>query len=300
MVISIGFICFCLFSAGGYYFFVEGLKRKYPERFEKIRQLACDPSYYEIVFIGSSRTLYGIDTKEIQKTTGKKVFNAGLEGATANEMLFALKTFLSSHPAPKHVYVMLDLHTFKAKSSDPINLHYYTSLLNCGNISDNLEPLVGTKIVLWKKVPFLSLIDFSEQMRAEAIHGWLHPSSAQHSYDGYIPLIRHFSKSTNHENFSSDTISIRDRSSFQEFQKITQQKGIAVHYFEGAYLSTWAEIHKPSRIYDKLSTTLPINSPLKQYTGFADTLFFKDETHLNAIGAKKYAEILAFYINHEL
>ncbi len=78
----------------------HGYKKYWEPLFDKLDVVFRDSSQYDIVFLGDSRTHFGINPYYIDSITKLKSFNAGMGGANIKEMYFLAEAWLKQHKAP--------------------------------------------------------------------------------------------------------------------------------------------------------------------------------------------------------
>lgn len=83
----------------------------------------------DILITGSSRALVHYDAPLIEKTTGIKTYNIGLNGSQTDMQLAFLKAYLNHNSKPKLVIHNLDMHSFRL-TRDPFNLVQFVPYLD--------------------------------------------------------------------------------------------------------------------------------------------------------------------------
>lgn len=292
-IILVAFVLFVLICSSIERLFRYGLSNSHPEIINKLQQLFKDTTYYHTVYFGSSRTLYGVDTRQIEHLSGQKVFNAGLEGADIEEIYFAFSSYLAQHIAPKKVILMLDLQSFSTKTTMPIYTLFYASFLKQPNYSNNLTALLGSKAHLWYYLPFTLLSEYSEQYRSEALKGiFLNQEKVIDYYNGYIPLRRNFVSSQKSDSLISNQIDKNKIRTLDSIVGMAKRNNIEIKLIEGVYYKKYTESDSFQEKFKRFEASLNSKFEIEHYITFTDSLYFKDETHLNAEGAEKYSKLL--------
>ncbi|MBL9202214.1 MAG: hypothetical protein JNL39_17015 [Opitutaceae bacterium] len=104
-----------------------GLRRVTTADFGVTNQVVAGRLDAEIVISGSSRALTHYDSTLIQKTTGRKTFNLGLNGTQTDVQVAYLKTYLRKNAKPALVIHNLDPSAFAVSHEifDPVKLMPY-------------------------------------------------------------------------------------------------------------------------------------------------------------------------------
>lgn len=80
--------------------------------FVKLRKTFLDSNSTDILIIGSSRAACQFNPEIIESTTGYRVWNAGMTGATLPFFRTTLEAYLENNTSPKSVLLNIDLHSF--------------------------------------------------------------------------------------------------------------------------------------------------------------------------------------------
>jgi hypothetical protein len=273
---------------------ITGLSKQHPEIVNKLQVMCEDTSYFHALFLGSSRTLYGVNTVQLENLTGKRVFNAGIEGAGIDEIYLAFSSYLSRHPAPECIYLMLDLHSFSATKDLPIYTLYYAQFLQQKILRKELAKIIGAEVELWYYLPFTLLPQFSENSRSEALKGLLHAQRSESKfYHGFSPLNQKFSIASHSTLNQCPDVKADKLQVLYLLLEQAKSKSIKVKLYEGPYLKSFTESTEASKAFKILRDRIKVSAEVQHYITFEDSMYFKDETHLNALGAEKYSEVLA-------
>src|SRR4051812_26362784 len=107
-----------------------GLRNYYEPELNQFHHLFTDTLKDDFLFLGSSRTHYGVNPSILENLTHKKIYNAGAEGAKIHEMEIILRSYLACHPAPEKIFLMLDPHSLLLTDQGLYNRIFYSQFLN--------------------------------------------------------------------------------------------------------------------------------------------------------------------------
>ncbi len=89
-----------------------GLLRSNEDIIGKMNELIQDTTNYDVVCLGSSRTLAHIDPRIITEKTGLSTYNAGFNGAIVFDFDIFLKLYLEKRQPPKFLVMHIDSASF--------------------------------------------------------------------------------------------------------------------------------------------------------------------------------------------
>ena len=87
----------------------KGLTKYYANNFGHLTEILESKTAYDMIFIGSSRTIYQIYPKIIDSICSMNTFNAAITGARISDFDMILRGYLVNHPAPKVLVLNIDL-----------------------------------------------------------------------------------------------------------------------------------------------------------------------------------------------
>ena len=108
----------------------KGLAIYYSNNFSRMKEIFENKTPYDMIFIGSSRTLMNIYPKAIDSICGTNSYNAGITGARMMDYELILKGYLINHPPPKTLVLLIDLLSFGKKKEIRQHTEYYPFLDN--------------------------------------------------------------------------------------------------------------------------------------------------------------------------
>lgn len=288
-IISLGIFQVLAFT---FFFFMDnGLRVFETATFKQMDDLFKPGNNQDILFLGSSRTHYGINPKPLEKLTGLKILNGGLEGAKIDEMEMVLNGYLQTHQNLKEVFLMLDPHSFDLDNIDIFNKNYLTKYLKNDSLFFTIKKRVGIKAVAWKYLPYTIVTEYDDYTRSNCFKGFLNQQKyqAHQYYKGYVALKGSFNKKGELKNGSIPNLYL-GLSYVKRMIKKCQDNKIKVHIIQGPYLDSYFQQQKISNFYSLIYKELIVTGAEIQVEplNYKNELMFKDETHLNSTGAEKY------------
>ncbi|MES2761312.1 MAG: hypothetical protein V4677_03855 [Bacteroidota bacterium] len=285
-----------------YMFCTKGLTTYDKPVYDKFDLLFKDTTRQDIVFLGSSRTYYGVNSFLLEKLTHKKVINAGLEGAKIYEMELALKGYLFKHPQPDKLFLMLDPHSFTPNQS-VYNKIYFSNYFENDSICHYFSNIIGYKAYLWKWLPYSLITEFDDYTRLKCLKGNFSKikSDSNFNYKGFSLLKKKFTASSSDFDVSGVHIPEADNPLYNIIA-ICKSNNIQLHIIQGPYLKSYYEKNKINYFYNELKTRVYARShEFKVQTNalnYDKTDYFKDETHLNDLGSTRFTlDLFTTFIN---
>ena len=145
----------------------KGLSKYYGNNYDHLNEILEKTTPYDLLFSGSSRTLYQIYPKIIDSICGMSSFNAAITGARIADFELILKGYLVNHPAPKVYILNIDLNSF-SRSKEIRQYPEYYSFLNNKEVSNTLAKY-GYHPELVKLFPFIAIMDLDDYNKENAL-----------------------------------------------------------------------------------------------------------------------------------
>lgn len=125
--LSILFLAFIFLVSSSFASFIidKGLKKTNEDVYGKINFYLNDTVAYDVLFMGSSRTLGAVNPAIIDSITGYNSYNGGVNGMNGPEIKLLVSKYLESHPAPKHIILNIDYNIFDLETAIFENQKYY-------------------------------------------------------------------------------------------------------------------------------------------------------------------------------
>jgi hypothetical protein len=290
-------ICTCCLQ-GIFMLYRKGYKTYYSFEQQRLNEIINGKDYYDAVFIGSSRTVYHINPEVVDSTLHIRSFNAGIDGANIVESRLILECYLASHPPPKYVIADVAAPFFEVSESPIWNANIYYPFLNNKIIFRRLKPF--KRVYLLKYLPFLQLTECDDFLRNGAFAGLLGNKQplAPHYDNGYIES-------------GTDTIPLPFKNTYPIREWAIQRQGISIfkEIIEICKKNnirlfvTYAPVYnlKDGKMNAAFFPTLKYICDANQTTFLnyrylsinTDNRLFRDEIHLNTVGANIYSNLLA-------
>jgi len=259
------------------FIYTEIYKRGIPRNKARYTLLLKDQTF-DYVFMGSSRVENSIVTSEIEEITKKRAINLGTQGADFDDVYLFLKLLLANNNTLKNVCIQMD--------------GSYINSIDSQILKSQLIPYITSNSILedhdfnkLKYIPFYKYAknDYSVGFR-EVLMTVIKKKSKFDFADGFVPLQGFMSRSD--KSIFPDTIK-ENNQSVDKIIKLCNERHIKLLFFCAPYCSNLED--------KKFTKLLEQRVPnFKDYsTLFKNDSLFRDCSHLNEIGAKKFTAIYA-------
>lgn len=275
----------------------RGLVHYFKPSFEKCDLLFQDTRHQDLLFLGSSRTFYGIDPAVIERLTGKKALNAGFEGARINEMEMVLQGYLHTHSRPEKIFLMLDLHSLDLSHTGIYNKIFLSQYLDNEGLYRSFRKEAGIGATFWKYIPYSILAEFDDYTRGNCMKGLAGGTQLKNNvshYKGYVSLLSAYHPETDHVSLAHAT----DAEGMKILRRIADtcsKLGILLQILQGPYLEDFYTKNQLALMYASIRRDLssyPAVNTQSFALNYKDTACFKDQVHLNHAGAERYSRDL--------
>lgn len=299
--LSVSLITGILFSSVISMLVSKGSKKYSVHINNKFTTLFIDTSYYDILFVGSSKVHSNINPKVIDSLTKLKSFNAGMDGANMYEFKTIIDAYLAQHPSPKYIVLGIDLFSFNI----PRNLFNYTYYLpyfknkKIDSVLRQNEHYTG----LYKFAPFMRITEFDDYTKSNAFKGFAGKteiSPGQIEYKGFLSL--------ENEGLANKTINIPEEKMHidsnavkylsQIVEECKKRDIMLVFCYAPEYKTMWQnKISNPKEVFN-LITEIAVKNKIEFFRDDSLELcnnpdLFYNVRHLNTKGANIYSAILA-------
>ncbi len=280
-----------------YLVLLHGYKKYYSVEQSKLHEIIKGNKKFDILFIGSSRTLYHVNPKIIDSTLQCNSFNAGINGARLPEMNLVFKSYLVNHEAPQLVVADLSTTAFSLDQNAFFNPNIYYPWMESDIVFESIAPY--KRAGLLKTLPFLQLTEWDDPMRQGAIAGL---AGKQDDIPEYYK---------GHQPSGDDTVQLPFRMRYFTTNWPVHENGIAlldeiIELCEQNHIRlifTYAPVYqlKDEEVNEEFFPTVKKicdehHIPFLSYRHLPmndDHRIFRDEHHLNTIGADIYSRMLA-------
>ena len=283
-------------------FVKTGLHKYNNHSTERLTEILENNTYYDILFIGSSRTHTTINPKIIDSICKVSSYNAGIDGGNLFEFKMIYNAFLQNHPSPGLLVLTIDLSSFNLQKKF-FNYTQYFPFLN-NKVVDSSLSNNGHNTMPQKIFPFLSITDFDDYSRGNAIKGLTGAGTqiapGEFQYKGYLSNTNSFISSINTLKTPGQIVvsedAIKDLRDILETCKKNNTRLIFTYAPEFNF-ELQKQVSNSKQIFEMISGIAKENN-IEYLRG--DSLdicrnpkLFANFGHLNTKGAAEYSEILA-------
>jgi lysophospholipase L1-like esterase len=154
-----------------YYLYQKGYAKYHAVLQQNLDEVMKGVKNYNVLFVGSSRTLVHVNPKAVDSATGWDSYNAGIDGANLLEINLVLQCFLKKHMAPQLVVLELSTNAFDIERRPFFSPLKYYSYLDDSLVYRTLKPY--KRAALLKYLPFTQLTEADDYSKTDALYGWL-------------------------------------------------------------------------------------------------------------------------------
>lgn len=260
---------------------------------------------YDILFLGNSRTHFGINPYYIDSITQQHSFNFGIGGADLQTIALVASAYVENHQSPKIVVIGIDegMHTVKNKLNTLYHFLYYS---HSDSIVTHLKN-AGFPMQAVHYLPFLKYAYFDEYNRTSIfIKGKELPQFGKNIYKGFVNV---------HEGLQQNNIGDFGKSGKAEFSYLPetsliqtiqqlQSKAVQVVFFKPPFRNAAvlqdAFLQKSDSSFYAIARQYQIPIINLSHVEKLTPDYFIDDIHLNEPGAtilsKQLADSLKKYI----
>jgi hypothetical protein len=277
--------------------FRKGYNTYYACERGRLQEIIEGKTYYDALFVGSSRTYSHINPKVVDSVLNISSFNAGINGANLLETSLILKCYLASHPAPKYVIVDLSPGAFEMDEFPVFNPTIYYPFLGNKIVYNTLRKF--KRVELLKYIPFLQMAECDDGIKQGALAGLIGKKEpGKTSYQGYIEskadtlalpfkphyLKHYFAVDKKGTALLAEIIDICQKSKIRLFVTYSPVYDLKDEKMNSAFFPTIKTMCDTSLIPFLNYRYLALNK---------NHLLFSDEHHLNRHGANIFSALLA-------
>lgn len=305
-------ITYAVASATGFLFDKRYKKRFQLPFFDKMDVILSHKQDYDVLFLGNSRTHFGINPYYIDSITGLQSYNLGQGGSDAEEMLLYSTLYLSNHKAPKFTILNLDGST--VLKHDRLKDRYWNLfLLNNDTINAYMKK-AGFNTTIIRYLPFLKYSFFDEYSRSSIFLNEPSVPRFDHNiYKGFANIYKELREDTIHwqkinefnpsaKNEDEEKISDTAVNNLKKIAGMFIKKGsrVIIVYPPGIKSTDSKRINymqSVDSIYTNISSALniPVYDANKLYV-FPEK-YFSDISHLNEPGTKIFSKMIGQYLD---
>jgi hypothetical protein len=276
-----------------------GYNKYYIHRQTRLNEIFESNTYYDILFIGSSRTHTSINPKIIDSITGHTSYNAGIEGGNLLEFLMTFKGYLQNHQPPKILVLTLDVNSLSLDRKFFNYLQYFTVLNN--RIVDSTLSSNGINTFVPKYLPVVRLLKYDEMTRSQVINGLRGRNEireGEFDYKGYLSNTNLCTDTTKEYPLEVINISGKALNDLMEFTKVCEATNtrLVMTYapeYKFRLQKSFTNFSQAISLIDAVSKKKSIPFYRDDYLNICNNpCFFANYGHLNTIGAMEYSKII--------
>jgi hypothetical protein len=233
------------------------------------------PDTLDYALFGSSRTKYTVNPTRIEKVTGKKGVNLGMNASGPFEVQLAVKEFFK-HTFAKRIFVQVD-YTYYMKAPDSIGQLVWLPYIKEKEIFESFKPF-GKAYKGYKQIPMYRYLQFDGSLGFRNVALSLLGKSPDFLVDEGFKTRAGMLQ---HDTPYPYTLEEVQNKHIAEIITLAKEKQIALSFFT-------APIYKPVEDFLTLEENLP------NYKNMSNTIqkkiYFSDHMHVNTEGATLFTE----------
>lgn len=233
----------------------------------------------DFIILGSSRAHYFIDPVQIEKETGKKGLNLGINAFTGIEMYILLEDYLKRRKVAQ-VFVQVDS-KYTKHNPDQIGEKVWIPYIKEPDVYKQFKPH-GKLYRRYHQIPFYRYAKFESRLGFRNVLPSLmgkgvsyEPTKGFSTYPGVL---------TEEKPYIADRPITSKNKYYEQMVALCNENGVQLVFFT-------------SPIYKFEGDLSPLQTYLPNYFDMKDVVtqrsYFADQTHLNAKGAKVFTSIFA-------
>jgi hypothetical protein len=277
----------------------HGLLKQKEDVFGKLNEVFHGKENYNVLFLGSSRTLVHVNPLIIDSVLKVNSYNAGFDGINIIESKMFLDSYLEHHPAPRLLVLTIDIGSLAINDTTKLfDFPLYFPYLKDGNVKNTLsEFLPQTKWI--STFPFLKPAYYDDFKKYMAIKAAIRPGGDKKNilYKGFAPKEMEWKGEELHTRFQIHN-SKHGLDLLKQVLNICSENKIKCAI---VYAPQTAELtERIDNFNDYLNllkqTCDDYNIPFLNYSEIPitnDKKYFYNHLHLNSEGANIYSELLA-------
>ncbi|MBK5208334.1 MAG: hypothetical protein JJE44_02370 [Flavobacteriaceae bacterium] len=248
--------------------------------------LSMNDKYIDYIFLGSSRVDNTIDAEVIEKITGKKALNLGIQAAKLNDLFFMLKLLQKQNIKSEIVFIQVD-YIYNMEGNSEILKSYLMPYIKDDVISSYIKERDSNYYKL-KYIPFYRYLVFDYKLGfREHFNTFINKKSRINFENGYdakygstgVKLQASLPKTVNKENKTITAIN-----------QFAKENNIKVVYFMAPFCFDTANKDFSQKLKQKIPGLLDYSQLFK------DDNYFFNPGHLNDKGAKEFSKRMALDI----
>ncbi len=232
---------------------------------------------YDYIFLGSSRVEYHVDTELIDKSIQKKSLNMGISGQDITETFLLLKLLINKNFKAKKYFIQLDESDFSLVNEKSfIGASYFMPYVDNDEVKNHLEKY-DDDFFLDTKTPFYRYMNYGYKIGyRELLLKINNKTRREKFYIGLKPVLKDNKASYLFKDKYNNHL-------LNEIKSFAKAKNLELVFFTSPYYNP-----QKTATYKKFAK----NNNIKQYIdSIKNAKYFKDSSHLNYLGARKFTEM---------
>ena len=233
---------------------------------------------YDIIFLGSSRVEFHVNTPLINKETGKESLNLGTSGQTLTESFLALKLLIEQNIKAKKYFIQVDeSDLIENNKKSFIGASYFMPFTRNSEVEKHLKKY-DVDYYKDSKFPFYRYMNYGYKIGyRELLLKIGNKNRKKGFYIGLESIMKKDTTSVQFKNkYSSELIN--------EIQEFGKSKKINLILYTSPYFNV--------KNQEFFKETLKKNDIAYYIDSIKKVKYFKDAGHLNKYGATKFTEML--------
>ncbi len=233
---------------------------------------------YDYVFLGSSRVQFHINTRFIDSITHKKSLNLGISGQDLSETFLTLKMLVKNNFNINQYFIQVDETSFSStRKKEFISSSYFMPYVKNGIVKNHLKEN-DKDFYLDYYLPFYRYMNYNPKIGYRELLLTLgNKKRAQEFYIGLHQLIEN--KKSNYifrKNYQNQLL--------EKIKKFSKKNNLDITFFTSPYYQP-----KETKEYQYFAKS---NNIFIYIDSLQSPNNYKDLTHLNYIGARKFTKML--------
>jgi len=233
---------------------------------------------YDLIFLGSSRVEFHVNTPLINKETGKKSLNLGTSGQTLTESFLALKLLIKQNIKAEKYFIQVDeSDLIESNKKSFIGASYFMPFIKYPEVEKHLKKY-DVDYYGDSKFPFYRYMNYGYKIGYRELLLKIGNKNREKAfYIGLESVMKKDSTSVQFKNkYSSELIN--------EIKEFGKTKKINLILYTSPYYNV--------KNQDFFKETLKKNDIAYYIDSIKKVKYFKDAGHLNKYGATKFTEML--------
>ena len=248
--------------------------------------LSMNDKYIDYIFLGSSRVDNNIDSEVIEKITGKKALNLGIQAAKLNDLFFMLQLLKKQNIKAKIVFIQVD-YIYNMDGTSDILKSYLMPYIK----DDLIASYIKERDPDFYKLKYISfykylVYDYKLGFR-EHFNTFINKKSRLNLENGYDAK---YGSTESKLQASLPTSINKESKTIMAINKFAKENKIKVVYF----MAPFCFDTKNKDFSQKLKQKIPGLLDYSQL--FKEDNYFYNPSHLNDKGAKEFSKTIAMDI----